>query len=313
MAKQQIYPGASTAHWYQDDYPGDRMDSNVIVWHGTEGTSLPDYGGGASAPNFTAVPDFKAKKLVWHQHFNVDVSSRALRNQSGGVETNTLNACQVEVVGTCDPKAHAKWSRTPHLYLPELPDWAIRDLAAFSRWMRDEHGVPLTSGLEFKAYPGSFGNTDTRMTGAEWSAFKGHCGHQHVPENDHGDPGNWPMEEILKLASGKPVPPVDPKPEPPVVPTVSLAHVKAAAERDPSAPQGSALHKAEVMLVEKALVATGFLHSQWVDGSYGTKTIAAYAALQKHLGYVGSDADGKPGPHSLLWLGLRTKLFRKVN
>jgi hypothetical protein len=63
------------------------------------------------------------------------------------VETNTLNVCQVEIVGTCDPTTHAKWTQAgyAHLYTPELPDWAIRDLAAFAKWAHDNHGVPLTS------------------------------------------------------------------------------------------------------------------------------------------------------------------------
>lgn len=203
MAKTgpQRYPGATTgSSWYQDTYGGDAMESNVVVWHTTEGTSLPDYGGGAQAPNFTAVPDFAAKALRWHQHFDFDTSSRALMNRPGGVETNTLNAVQVEIVGTCDPTAHKRWARVPHLYTPELPDWVIRDLAAFARWARDHHGVPLSSGQTFVSYPASYGATKTRMTGAEWNAFKGHCGHQHVPENDHGDPGAFPINAVLAAA-----------------------------------------------------------------------------------------------------------------
>lgn len=206
MAKTgpQRYPGASTAYWYQSKFGGDAMESNVIVWHTTEGTSLPDYSGGSVAPNFTAKPDFTTKRLVWYQHFDFDTSSRALVNKSGGVETNTLNVCQVEIVGTCDPGTHSKWVKAgyAHLYTPELPDWAIRDLAAFAKWAHDNHGVPLSSGLTFKAYPGSYGSNGVRMTGAQWNAFKGHCGHQHVPENDHGDPGALPMAAILDAAKG---------------------------------------------------------------------------------------------------------------
>ncbi|MDX2697112.1 hypothetical protein [Streptomyces ipomoeae] len=211
MAKTgpQRYPGASTAYWYQDDFGGTAMETNVIVWHSTEGTSLPSYGGGGSAPNFTAKPDFAAKRLVWHQHFDFDVSSRALRNLAGGVQTNTLNACQVEIVGTCDPATHKKWTAAgvQHLYTPELPDWAVRDLAAFARWAHEQHGVPLSSGLTFAAYPGSYGDSPVRMSGAQWSAFKGHCGHQHVPENDHGDPGSFPMAAILAAAKNGTTPP----------------------------------------------------------------------------------------------------------
>ncbi|MFE6282174.1 N-acetylmuramoyl-L-alanine amidase [Streptomyces sp. NPDC057877] len=200
----QRYPGASTAYWYQNAYPGSPMETNVILWHSTEGTSLPSYGGGASAPNLTAKPDFAARRLVWYQHFDFDTSSRALRNLSGGVETNTLNVCQVEIVGTCDPAAHRRWGSTPHLYTPQLPDWAVRDLAAFARWAHQQHGVPLTSGLTFKPYPSSYGSNGVRMTNSRWVAFKGHCGHQHAPENDHGDPGAFPMAAILDAAKGTP-------------------------------------------------------------------------------------------------------------
>jgi len=201
----QRLPGASTAYWYQTRYGGDSMESNVIGWHTTEGTSLPSYAGGAEAPNFTAKPDFAAKRLTWYQHFDFDTSSRALVNLAGGVQTNTLNVCQVEIVGTCDPSTHEKWRAAgyAHLYTPELPDWAIRDLAAFAKWAHDNHGVPLTSDVTFKSYPGSYGtNNGVRMSAAKWTSFTGHCGHQHVPENLHGDPGLLPMAAILTAAKG---------------------------------------------------------------------------------------------------------------
>ncbi|MEU3161961.1 hypothetical protein ACPCAJ_20990 [Streptomyces griseoincarnatus] len=219
MAKSgpQRYPGASTTYWYGSKYPGSAMESNVVVWHTTEGTSVPTYGGGASASNFTAMPDFTAKRLVWYQHFDFDVSSRALVNRSGGVETNTLNVVQVEIVGTCDPATHAKWQKAgrQHLYTPELPDWAIRDLAAFAKWAHEHHGVPLTSGVTFKAYPSSYGSSSVRMSYTAWNGYRGHCGHQHVPENDHGDPGLLPMAAILARAKGSTPAPSKPVPTPP--------------------------------------------------------------------------------------------------
>lgn len=205
----QRYPGADTTRWYQTRYNGDAMESNVVVWHSTEGTSLPDYGGGALAPNLTAVPDFGTKKLRWYQHFDFDTSSRALAH-TGSVATNTLNVCQAEIVGTCDPATHTKWTRAgyTHLYMPELPDWVVRDLAAFAKWAHDQHGVPLTSGVAFKAYPSSYGANGVRMTDTQWLAFTGHCGHQHVPSgNTHGDPGAFPMTAILNAAQGGTTPP----------------------------------------------------------------------------------------------------------
>lgn len=46
-------------------------------------------------------------------------------------------------------------------------------------------------------------------------------------------------------------------------------------------------------------VTAGLLSAKWADGSYGTKTIAAYAAWQRHCGYTGRDADGIPGHTTL--------------
>lgn len=96
-------------------------------------------------------------------------------------------------------------------------------------------------------------------------------------------------------------PGVDPKPTP--MPVVHLSHVIAAATRDPSAPQGHTTYKAEVLVVENALVAEGLLAKQWADGSFGTKTVSAYAVLQRADGYTGADANGVPGLVTLTGLG----------
>ncbi|WP_073761685.1 hypothetical protein [Streptomyces sp. CB02923] len=202
----QKYPGASTAYWYQGRYGGDAMETNTLVWHTTEGRTLPSYDGGRSAPTFTAVPDFAARKLRWYQHFDFDTSARALENRAGGVETNTLNVGQVELVATCDPDTHRRWGSTPHLYTPELPSWVIRDLGDFARWARDHHSVPLTCGVQWRAYPSSYGASSVRMSNAAWTNYRGHCGHQHVPEQSHGDPGQFPMSAILAAAKGGPTP-----------------------------------------------------------------------------------------------------------
>lgn len=198
----QRYPGASLAAWYQDTYGGDPMQVDVVVLHTTEGRTLPGYGGGGSAPNLTAVPDLAAKKLRWFQHFDIETSSRALVNRPGGVATNTLNVCQVELVGTCDPVTHREWGTSPHVYWPEAPEWVLAELAVFLRWMNAQHGVPLSGPKSWPAYPGSYGATSARLTFAEWNAFAGICGHMHVPENVHGDPGALDFTRLLALAKG---------------------------------------------------------------------------------------------------------------
>jgi hypothetical protein len=272
----QRLPGASTAYWYQTRYGGDSMESNVIVWHTTEGTSLPSYAGGAEAPNFTAKPDFAAKRLTWFQHFDFDTSSRALVNLAGGVETNTLNVCQVEIVGTCDPSTHEKWRAAgyAHLYTPELPDWAIRDLAAFAKWAHDNHGVPLTSDVTFKAYPGSYGTSNgVRMSAAKWTAFTGHCGHQHVPENLHGDPGLLPMAAILTAAKGgTTTPPEDDMP---------TADEIAAAVVTKLITGGGVLENSDLTRVAKAVLTTDDLLAAPSDASdYATNK---FWTLQTHV------------------------------
>jgi len=205
----QTYPGASTAYWYASKYAGDAMEVNVVVLHTTEGRTLPDYDGGAVAPTLTAVPDFAAKKLRWYQHFPIDTSARALVNLPGGVETNTNNVCQLEMVGTCDPATRTEWVKAgkrqnvDFIYWPEAPDWALQGVAEFLAWMHEKHGVPLTGPSSWPAYPSSYGASNgVRMNDAQWNAFKGVCGHMHVDENLHGDPGAIDFAHLLALAKG---------------------------------------------------------------------------------------------------------------
>ncbi|HEX5201730.1 MAG TPA: peptidoglycan-binding protein [Actinoplanes sp.] len=61
--------------------------------------------------------------------------------------------------------------------------------------------------------------------------------------------------------------------------------------------------KDSVLAVEQALEDLNLLDPQWVDGYFGTTTIAAYAAYQSSLGYSGLAANGLPGVTSLTKLG----------
>lgn len=317
------YPEANTGHWYQGAFGGDAMETNVVCWHSTEGTSLPDYNGGSIAPNLTVVPDFDRKRAVWYQHFGIDTSSRALVNLTGGVETNTLNVCQVEIVGTCDPRTHARWTEQEirHIYTSELPDWFADDLADFSRWIHDNHGVPLASGLPFEAYPSSYGyGNGVRMSYAQWEGFRGHCGHQHVPENLHGDPGALPIGVILAKAKAGAAPsPVSSGQTGAVKPKVSLKNLVAAAQADPKAAQGHVTHPGDVKPVERALNKLGLLSGTYSgDGSFGSRTIIAYSEWQRryssahHLGWSGADVNGIPGMASLRGLAAKTGTFQVV-
>lgn len=214
----QKIPGASQSYFYgTGQYSGSDMEVNCGVVHTTEGRTLPSYNNGAMAPTVTGVPDIAAKKIRWFQHYDVDESARALANKLGGVQTNTANAFQIELVGTCDDTKSATWSGrkagADYIYWPAAPDWALHEVAWLVRWLHDNHGIPLTCVKDWLAYgkdtrrpgvtPASYGANPARMTFSQWQAFKGWCGHQHVPENDHGDPGSMNFARVIQLAKGE--------------------------------------------------------------------------------------------------------------
>jgi hypothetical protein len=196
-----------SAQWFAGAYPGKTMTPNCGCLHTTEGVSWPGYGGGAQAPNYTAKPNFGARRLDWRAHFPDEMSARALVNKPGGVETNTANVVQVELIGTCDPKHRVSWggrgvqfAGEHYVFWPDAPEWALRSLALFLVDQFKRHGTPVAAVPAWKPYPSSYGANGVRMSATAWRAFKGWCGHQHVPENDHGDPGAFPIASLLQLA-----------------------------------------------------------------------------------------------------------------
>jgi hypothetical protein len=220
MAKTgpQKIPGASQAYFYGNGrYSGSSMEVNCGVVHTTEGMSLPSYSGGSMAPTVTGVPNMKDRTIRWYQHFDVDESARALANKLGGVETNTANAFQIELVGTCDDKYAKTWSGktagVDYIHWPTAPEWALAEVAWLVRWLNQQHGIPLTCVKDWLAYgkdsrrpgvtPASYGASPARMSMSAWRSFKGWCGHQHVPENDHGDPGSMDFARVIAIAKGQ--------------------------------------------------------------------------------------------------------------
>lgn len=89
------------------------------------------------------------------------------------------------------------------------------------------------------------------------------------------------------------------------LPSVNMEATVKAAQIDPRRADDTLTPgaKASVLLVERALRDRNLLDAQWVDGYFGTTTVAAYAKYQKSLGYTGLDANGLPGKSSLAKLG----------
>lgn len=132
------------------------------------------------------------------QHLPIDRAARASENDSGGVETNKAYNVQVEVC----------WWASKAKDLPEdiracLEDWL--------RWVASQTGSKLTGPTFYGPDCGWTLASETapqRMTFAQWTSFNGVCGHQHVPENVHWDPGALNLAWVLNnQAPPAPVPP----------------------------------------------------------------------------------------------------------
>lgn len=94
---------------------------------------------------------------------------------------------------------------------------------------------------------------------------------------------------------------------------VSLAQLKRAAALDPPRPDGETTPGASqsVLVFERALSMLGYLDERWVDGSYGTETLAAMKRFQIDVGH--HDLDGIPGPIELQLIAERSGLFRATD
>lgn len=164
----------------------------IIVLHSTESGDhgWPGYSDGQSCPHFTHDPLTGDTR----QHVPLDRAARALKNPSGGVETNRGGAVQIEIIGTCDPDHRGDKGWT---YLPDFDGWS--PLSALLAQIADATGIPLASSVDFEPYPEpGYGSGHPRLSGSSWQSYKGVLGHQHVPENDHGDPGNIDIGAILE-------------------------------------------------------------------------------------------------------------------
>ena len=204
---------------YVGRYPGRSISPNILVLHTMEVDGWPGYSNGGTAPHLSLRvyrnADGSLKSYAWRQHFPFNRSARALKNLRGGIETNnsTQGVIQVELAGTCG------WAKNVN------PKWCDADvvkkigkpLIDFLVFCNKELGIQLVSPYPFVAYNAP----KRRMSYSEWLKFKGICGHQHVPENDHVDPGTipiaWLIAEAKKIINdGTPVHET-PKPQLPVV------------------------------------------------------------------------------------------------
>jgi hypothetical protein len=164
--------------------------------------SWPGYDGGSKAPH-DSIKALPGKGIIVRRHHEYDNYSRALANTSTPGETNRRGVIQTELVGTCDPKyrGDSRW-----YFWPDADDVVLEALANYYRPILAKYRIPAT-GVPFVAYPKSYGlGASQRMTPAEFARFEGICGHQHAPENTHGDPGAFPIARYITFLQEEDMP-----------------------------------------------------------------------------------------------------------
>jgi hypothetical protein len=232
----------------------------------------------------------EAGSEAWFKNPKSQASSHFLNPKTGGLRqlVDTKDRAWAEA----DGNSHWVSIENEGFVPAALTASQVENAAHLLAWLHTEYAVPLQSIDD----PNGKGLGWHGMGGAAWG------GHTGCP----GDAIKAQRPAII--ARAKAILGITPTPKPAAKPKVSVAHVVAAAKKDPSAAQGHATYRAETLLVEKALHAEGLLDQQYVDGSFGSLTVTAYKAWQRSKAggsYSGSSADGIPGQTSLSKLAAR--------
>jgi N-acetylmuramoyl-L-alanine amidase len=151
------------------------------VLHSTEGSTAA--GARSAFVEFDSWPHFTITNENGHvrtlQHLPIDRAARSLEHRGGTVETNRQGAIQIEIVGFA---AHAD----------AFPQSYLDGIARLMRWIEKNAGVQRSTSVEFVP-PGQ----EQRLSDGDWLKYDGWCGHQHVPNNEHEDPGAIAIGKLL--------------------------------------------------------------------------------------------------------------------
>lgn len=269
------------------------------VLHTTETPGRPSYDGWSVHPHLTVVPVPRVRVDV-DQHIPFNHAGMALRNLPGGVQTNRDRAYQVELVGTCEKggKAH----KAGAYYWPDADDKVLVSL-----W--DRVIKPMSTGLNipqrtlaYQNYPASYGDPRptgrtniVRLSGPAWDAYSGWCGHQHVPENIHGDPGAFPWGRMLRAVQAR-----DEASRATQRPHV-LDRVLRPGDKDRRV-AGKVVAPGHITALQKRLMALGYrLPKYGADGDYGDETREAVDQLKTKLRLNRNGLVGKGTCKGLGW------------
>lgn len=114
-------------------------------------------------------------------------ASLALRNLSGGVQTNRMGEACINVCVT----GYAKDAPSGGVWTLEMYK-ALHELAL---WLKEEWNIPLQNTAKVGRGICYGYHSICRMSSPQWQLYTGWCGHQNVPENTHWDPGavDWDL------------------------------------------------------------------------------------------------------------------------
>jgi len=179
--------------------PGGEITSSAeprVVWHSTQNPS------GDPDQMTTVIRILREKsaepQVIWDpitdqlvQFMPLDVSGRALRNDTDGFRNNRCGkvCIQVEVIAYSQNPFTKYWKPGPNYraLMAAIRSWGIPDVqpaGAFPVFIADPpHNVP----------------EDDRDR-ATWRAKGGHYSHSQIPGNTHGDPGGVSFPAMLAAA-----------------------------------------------------------------------------------------------------------------
>ncbi len=171
--------------------PYDEFDDPKALLHTTEGSSID---GAVQAyrayPPQLIVDPVRRRKV---QHIPLNRGGYALWNG----DADDSRCFQVEIVG---------FASQTHLWSDDVLRWLGEELA---RPLHEYGGVPYVvvwKGFRRDGempYPLASSASPLRLTQGELDSFSGFLGHQHVPGDDHWDPGGLNVGRILDHARNK--------------------------------------------------------------------------------------------------------------
>jgi hypothetical protein len=169
--------------------PYDEPDDPKALLHTTEGSTIEGAVQAYKAFPPQLIVDPVRKRKV--QHIPLNRGGYALWN----ADADDSRCYQVEIVG---------FAAQSHLWSDEVLRWLGEELA---RPLHEYGGVPYVvvrhgfhragGGLVLAS-----ARSPIRLTQAELDSFSGFLGHQHVPGDDHWDPGGLNVSRILEYAKG---------------------------------------------------------------------------------------------------------------